>query len=157
MGESSSKYPVGSKSSLPFENDKDIDYHDPKNIKIAQEELYKLFLESKLVHVDKLDEVYKNIDSLEKENKALKDQVNNYKKLNGPKVDKASIIKPVSSKLQSTIVPIVDDSDIEIMQSKIDRIANNIKSTQNRLKNSKDEESEDSEPEELDDDNYQEY
>jgi hypothetical protein len=70
--------PVGPKSSHDERKDvrtgemKEIDYKDPVNMYRAKEELYTLFLEGKIVHLEKLEKLEDELKEVRGENEKLK-------------------------------------------------------------------------------------
>jgi hypothetical protein len=70
--------PVGPKSSHDERKDtktgemKEIDYKDPINMYRAKEELYTLFLEGKIVHLEKVEKLESELKEMKDENATLK-------------------------------------------------------------------------------------
>lgn len=73
--------PVGPKSIHDEQKDsrtgeiKEIDYKDPIHMYKAKEELYNLFLDGKIAHISKVEELEASVKKLETENEKLKAQI----------------------------------------------------------------------------------
>lgn len=62
-----------------IKNDEPIDWKEAKNASRAKRELYRLFMEDKLILADVIQQYDESIKSLEVENKRLKEEINTYK------------------------------------------------------------------------------
>jgi hypothetical protein len=108
MGTTDSKISIGTKSTkTQNDTDENIDYKNEKNMRKAKNELYYLFLNDKLIHVEKIEEIQTEMDKLKKEfeimkseNKELLGKLQAYDNLNKSN-DEKSETRPSSANSKS--------------------------------------------------------
>lgn len=120
-------------------SDEEIDYKDVKNASKAKKELYALFIDDKLTHVSKLEELTTQLDKIEEENKSLREQLDKYKQFNTVNTTESST--PVNPPSEITELPSQDvDTNLNgsshTNMARLSRIADKIKAAQKRLRRS---------------------
>ena len=80
MGNTESNLGTKSTKKIPF-SDSELDYKDRKNTKKAKKELYDLFLQDKIIHSEKYDDILKKNNILDNQNKILSKEVEYCKSL----------------------------------------------------------------------------
>ncbi len=74
MGVSDSKISIGTKSTKIQNTEENIDYKASVNMRKAKNELYYLFLNDKLIHVEKIEEIQEELNKLNKDFEILKNK-----------------------------------------------------------------------------------